>query len=250
VNTATPTGIAITSEQDYELNGNVIEVRHPRFFSEGIAAKTRYTYSARGKQLSTIAADGATTSQTYHDDGRLASSTDALGNTTTSVWPTCCNNSSVTTDATDVAQITNNDANGRTTHAVVKRDASTCHCSANNPANSLTMSETTRRYDARGRVTAQTTWINPLGFVDPNDAPIADDPNLGLTTRYRYFDSVLNTGNPLIEAALLKLPPGTFAAGKADGSATLVINPNGEIAVSIADGAGRTLIQFQAGKAN
>ena len=245
---AAGTAVAIVSETDYDANGQVIEVRHPRFFSEGIAAKTRYTYSARNKQLSTIAADGSVTSVSYHEDGRLATSTDALGFVTTSLWPTCCNNSTVTTDATDVAQITNNDANGRTTHQVVKRDASTCGCSPNNPSAGLTMSETTRRYDARGRVIAQTTWLAPLGYVDPNDAPIATDATQGLTTSYQYFDSVL--GVPELAPTLAKLSGVSFAAGSADGSATLVTNPAGEKSLVIADGAGRTLIQAQLDASN
>jgi RHS repeat-associated protein len=248
VSTASPTGIAVTSERDYDLNGNVTEVRHPRYFSEGIAAKTRYTYSARGKQLSTIAADNSVTSQTYHDDGRLATSTDALGNTSTSLWPTCCNNSSVTTDPTDVAEITNNDAAGRTTHQIVKRDASTCGCSPNNPASHLTMRETTRRYDARGRVVASTVWLQPLGYVDSNNAPIADDPALGLTTRYVYYDSVIGVSELL--PTLAKLPSGTFASGLADGSAILVINPEGERSLVINDGVDRSLIHAKLGHDN
>ena len=87
------------------------------------------------------------------------------------------------------------------------------------------MSETTRRYDARGRVIAQTTWLAPLGYVDPNNAPIATDSTQGLTTTYQYFDSVI--GAPELAPTLAKLSGLSFAAGSADGSATLVTNPNG-----------------------
>ena len=119
-----------------------------------------------------------------------------------------------------------------------------------------TLSETTTRYDARHRRIASTTWLVPLGPVDPDAVPIAGggqsgDPAVtvggevqGLTTTYAYDDD-LTDGQDLEVAyatqVSARLGGGFFTTGS-DGSAVAMTNPEGETTVRFADGAGRTVL--------
>ena len=61
------------------------------------------------------------------------------------------------------------------------------------PEDAKTLLETTTKYDQRGRKTAETKWLAPLGVVDPDKPPIAGDNGIqatsGFTTRWQRPDS-------------------------------------------------------------
>ena len=60
-----------------------------------------------------------------------------------------------------------------------------------NPVDAKTLQETTTRYDAFGRSTASTVWLQPLGLVDVSNPPIAGLGGIagtqGLTARFSVF---------------------------------------------------------------
>ncbi len=133
----------------------------------------------------------------------------------------------------------------------------------------------TTRFDARNRPIARTVWLVEQTNIDPQNPPIAGgglagDPaahdgqgnTVGLTTRYLY-DEDLTDGAGLdgssttvqkldgsgsytvdIDSLLAELEAdlgtGFFGSG-ATGSATVTINPEDELSVTISDGAGRTV---------
>ena len=144
------------------------------------------------------------------------------------------------------------------------------HTDQQDPIDSKTLAESTTEYDVLGRPVASTQWLIPRGSVDPQNPPIAGLGGVvksdGLTTQTIY-DRCLTDGvgldstggvaieklgggtyNVNITAVLAKLAQGPTSGGAGvgfgewtDGSATLSINPQEELAVSIQDGLGRTV---------
>ena len=144
-----------------------------------------------------------------------------------------------------------------------------------NPINAKTLSESTTRFDGRGRTIATTTWLVPLGAVDPENPPIAGLSGVaatdGLTTQYLYDDNLTDgvgldsttglsftkmaaTGSASVSlsAAITKLAAAEASGGAAitfsataPGRASVVINAQDEVSFSISDAAGRTSPQLQ-----
>ena len=157
----------------------------------------------------------------------------------------------------------------RVAHQAVVQDFD-AHTNEQDPLDNKTLAESTTLYDALGRPVASTQWLSAAGAVDPQHPPIAGlygvAKTQGLTTQ-AIDDRSLNDGVGLDSPAGLsieKLGGGTYnvhitavlaqlaqapASGGAgvtfgawtDGSATLSINPQEELAVSIQDGLGRTV---------
>ena len=252
--------LAQTTQTLYDANSNVIEVRKPRYFSESINDRTVMTYTARNLPETRIVAAGsliaATESFTYYDDGRAKDHTDFRGNTSTKVWKQCCGRLGVIagpvyTDKDEnqrrSVQTLQYDFYGNVTHRTnLDWDANTAlpPCCHPDPSNDDTLQEVTTKYDERHRPVARTVWLQPLGEVDPNDVPIATDPEIGLTTTYEYFDEL--GGHPELTEILTELEADGVTVNSSDffefnGSAVITTNPEGEKSVAIMDGAGRTV---------
>jgi hypothetical protein len=223
VKTAAGTSVETISQTDYDLAGNVVETRAPRYFDssdpEYQKVKTVSTYGGRNLLASTTEAPGtavaATTSYTYYADGRAEKTHDARGNDWYSYWHTCCASSQGQKDPAGHGSISNVDHAQRTTHTALVEDYAS-HPSPADPVNAKTLAEATTRYDALGRVSMRTQWLTPLGVVDPDDVPIAGENGVaqadGVTSRTLY-DSNLADGVGLDSAtgiAVSKPGGGTY----------------------------------------
>lgn len=239
-----------TTETEYDANSNVIAVKNPRHFSEGINDIISMAYTRRNLLASRTVASGSLTIEeteyfTYYDDRRLEDYTDFRGNTSTTIWHQCCGRLQAKIDQAEHKQISNNDYFSNVTHTAVV-DAVGIITDYHNLPDNDTVQEVTTRYDSRHRPTARTVWLTPLPYVDPNAVPIVAGENgapedaEGLTTRYEYFDET--TGHPKLAPLLTELANDgiTFDANN-DGSAVIIINPEGEVSVSIQDGLGRII---------
>lgn len=194
--------LAATTEYDYDDQGNVLEVRHPRHFDSTDpqfgSFRTVMTYTQRNLLKSRTegfgTADAATENYTYFLDGRPDTTTDARGNAWSKLWGLCCGRIMATIDPpADVdntstlkraASITRHDAHGNLTHQGRVVDVSNVTFPGPPPGAGLpqagldlpdaeTLSEVTTRYDARHRPIASTVWLVPRGTVHPDDVPIA-----------------------------------------------------------------------------
>ena len=236
-------GLNQTSETIYDPNSNVIEVRNPRYFSESINDRTTMAYTRRNLTASRTMAAGstveATESFTYYDDRRSKDYTDFRGNTSTTLWHLCCGRLQASIDQAGHQQASNTDFYGNVTHTAVISAAGNITNYHDLP-NAETLQEMTNQYDSRHRLIARTMWLQPLGLVDPNNVPIATDPTQGLTTNYIYYDET--TGHPELTPLLNELAAeGITFDANSNGSAIIVINPEGEVSLSISDGTGRTI---------
>ncbi len=204
-----------------------------------------------------------TESWAYNLDRTLDTHTDFRGNGWQSLWSSCCAGRLVAqNDPLGAATTTAHDAQGNTT--------------LSQKVHGLTIfNQQTTRFDARNRPIARTVWLVEQTGIDPQNPPIAGgglagDPaahdgqgnTVGLTTRYLY-DEDLTDGTGLdgsgttvqkldgsgsytvdIDSLLTELEAdlgaGFFGNG-ATGSATVTINPEDELSVTISDGAGRTV---------
>ncbi|EDM28096.1 hypothetical protein LNTAR_12106 [Lentisphaera araneosa HTCC2155] len=241
---AVGSSVQASTSREYDANSNVTASIDPR----GI--RTEMTYTARNLMASqTVAAstsDAATSYYTYYDDKRQNTVTDYKGNFSQSVWHQCCGRPQANIDQAGNGTITNNDFYGNITHSAAVEDVLAHAGTYHDPINAKTLTETTRLYDSRNRMVAQTVWLQPLGYVDPNNVPIATDSAQGLTTFYTYFDEV--TGHPELASIIAELAadgiviPGSAGGSPAsDGSAVMVQNPAGELSVQISDGLGRSV---------
>ena len=259
------------SETDYDDASNVIEIRHPRHFSEvdgnndPIRAVETFTWNGRNLQASHTIADGdanleATESWTYYLDGRKKSHTDFRGNSNLIQWHVCCGRlQAIVQRDGQSTSISNTDFNGNITHtAVVKVDPSVGGTVAPNwhdPSDADTIQETTTRFDGLNRPQFQTKWQTALGEVDDDaranlgtgDIPISNDPVVGLTTIMSYDEDL--TDGVGIDAAY----PAQFAelatrgvtfGPDADGFASAVTNPEGESSITVQDGLGRKVMMI------
>jgi RHS repeat-associated protein len=281
--TAFGTALEARTETLYNAAGNVIEVRTPRYFDStdtngSNKAREQWTYNGRGlvatHTVSPGTADAATESFTYDLGGHQATRTDFGGNVWTRYEDSCCDKKTANADPLGHGSIVNTDSMKRTVHTIQVSDVSTHVGNFSNPTDAKTLSETTTKYDALGRVTHQTTWLSPRGLVDPANPPIAGlngvAASAGLTTQYFYDNNLadgvgldsaggvsalkLGTGGSgsfsvSLSAAIAKLASTPASGGAsvsfsatAPGRATVTVSPEDEISFSISDAAGRSVM--------
>ena len=245
-----------TSETDYDLNSNVIEIRNPRSLlsSGSVNDVITMTYTRRNLLLSRTVGKGSpveeTESFTYYYDRRSETHTDFRGKVSHTEWHNCCGRFQAGIDQDGHARVSTTDFYGNETHTAVLKNYVTADMGSDPDVQSLhdytdskTLQEVTTRFDARHRPTFRTVWLDTLGNVQANDVLIAGESGVaeeGLTSKTIYFDEA--TGHAELAPLLSKLTAEniTFDAN-ADGSGVLQINPEGEVSVSIQDGAGRTV---------
>ena len=248
--------LAAKTEFYYDAYGNQLEVRHPRYFDstdvEGYQqASTSFTYTRRQKLASRTEASSstlaATMSYTYFNDGRAYQTFDFRNNMSEQEWHRCCGRLQANIDEAGHASFNNTDFAGNSTHTGVLEDypgigSVAGQQSVHNADDSSTMREVTTRYDARHRPVATTVWLEKLGNVDANDVPISTDAGEikeGLTTTYLYYDEVI--GHEELKPLYDKLVEDGIEFTENTGSAVVTLNPENEVAISIQDGAGRTV---------
>ncbi len=248
---AAGTPVESRTETDYDLVGNVVEVRSPRYFDAADAAghqaaRTTMTYTGRDLLATRTEAPGtpvaATVSYAYRIDGNLDTKTDERGNVWTSYEDDCCERHTASSTPLDEGTITNTDPRGLTTHTAAVANVSQ-QADFEDPADADTLSETTTRHDARGRPVARTVWLVPRGPVDPADPPIAANPADGLTSTWDYDDDL--TDGVGLDATFSQYLAGLNLGAGAAGSGTLTTNAAGERTLSLSDGAGRTVRTVQ-----
>ena len=251
-------GLAQTVQTIYDANSNIIGIIKPRYFDSADGAldgevreytsrnllKSRTVAKVHGENLTS--AIEATEHFTYYDDGRKKDHTDFRGNTSTTVWHQCCGRLQASIDQEGNQVVSNNDYFGNVTHTAVVDHSATITNYHDLPDNTdgqapKTLQEITTRFDGRHRPIARTVWLQSLGYVDPNDVPIATDPTEGLTTTYEYFDDLGDSQLTEIVAELSAdgILLGAPHADVAQGSAVITTNPEGEKSISIMDGTGR-----------
>ncbi|MBI3828860.1 MAG: RHS repeat protein [Planctomycetes bacterium] len=272
------TQIGAKTEFTYDAQGNRTQVKRPRSFqqqgdwsfvagSEGDFI-TKYTYTGRNLAKSTTEAFGrseaATESYTYYLDRRSKDRIDARGNTWTTLWSKCCGYHKVNaqpaadvddnsgTAATRAAYVGNRDSRNLVVHQYTVPDWSLYPQDPTLPDSiyhdpTVTLNETTTRYDARMRPIASTQWFIDLGNVAKNDPPIAGDHGTnatdGLTTTWRYDENLTDgVGIDLDYATKLTQLGATYFGAGSVGSAVEVTNPNGEKSVTVYDGIGRVVL--------
>ncbi|MFT3771415.1 MAG: RHS repeat-associated core domain-containing protein [Minicystis sp.] len=247
------------TEYDYDPQGNLVQVRHPRHFSEPGGFITAYTYTGRNLPASITEALGrpeqASERHGYDLDEKPILRIDGRGHAWSTVWsqrrgdhlaevhPAADLDGDASTPPTSAVHAGVRDSLGRVTHAFVASDAAAFpnEVSFGDPA--ATLREVTTRYDGLGRPVARTVWMVELGDVDENAPPIAGDPgypaSAGLTTSWTYDDD-------LTDGVGLDASYGSYLAGLgfgpgSDGSAVEETNPAGEKTVTISDGLGRVV---------
>ncbi|MFH5806179.1 hypothetical protein ACG2DA_19165, partial [Alienimonas sp. DA493] len=248
---AAGTPVEAKTETDYDLVGNVVEVRSPRYFDAGDAAghqasKTTMTYTGRDRLATRTEAPGtavaATTSYTYNLKGNLATRTDARGKVWTSIYDGCCDRWQASADPLDGGSVTGRDGRGLLAYAAGVANVSQ-QSVLQNPVDADTLSEVTTRRDARGRPIAMTRWLTPRGLIDPNDPPIATVPADGLTSTWEYDDDL--TDGVGLDQTFSQHVAGLGLGAGATGAAVLATDAAGDRTLSIVDGAGRTLRTVQ-----
>ena len=149
------------SSTEYDANSNVTA------FVDARGIRTEMTYTNRNLNASTTVAAGtsdqATSHQTYFLDKKPDSTYDYKNLRTRNLWHQCCGRLQATIDpaANGNGRITNNDYYGNITHfADVKKVGQ--HNNFHDPVDSWTLAETTRLYDARHRLIAETRWLESL----------------------------------------------------------------------------------------
>ena len=263
----------------YDAANNVTEFHSPRSNDPndelGAHAIVKFTYNGRNRESGRTAAPlsnvAATSGQTYFLDGTRETFTDARQFDWHNKYDACCQRLQLTEDNDGNGRLTNTDFEGRVTHSAYLEDVNS-HSRLSNPGASLTIRESTGRYDSLGRLTQSTAWLQPQGAIDANEAPIAGLDGLpvadGLTSQI-YYDSNLDddiglddsnngmtiqklggSGNYSLNLQscldLLNAPDKLVAFGfRSAGQAIVSINPEEEISVLIADGIGRTVMTAQ-----
>ena len=214
---------AIT-EWDYDVAGNVTEVRSPRYFASGDSAyqkaKTTTVYNGRNLPSSATEAPGqpeaATTSTTYDLKGRAVSRTDARGNVWQTIFSGCCGQTVGQKDPAGHGSISNSNPGGQVVHTATVEDFDSHTANYQNPIDAKTLAETTIQRDALGRAQATTRWLVPRGAVDPENVPIAGlggvSKSDGLTSQTFYDDDLTdNVGlDSTTGLSVSKLGGGTY----------------------------------------
>ncbi|HYE04514.1 MAG TPA: RHS repeat-associated core domain-containing protein [Planctomycetota bacterium] len=203
------------TETDYDAQGNLIEVREPRHFSEGGGFVTRMTWTARNLMTTrTIAvgrgADEAATTMLYTLTRKPETIIEPGGGVLRSIYGDCCD---------------------RLVESIDQRGAITRYT-----------------HDAVGNVIA-TTDANDLTstrVLDGIDRPVLQVNGAGEATSLIYdedlSDGLQIPGHPEFADAAdgLGLVPGS------DGSAVAVLDPLGQVTVEIHDGIGRAVRRVDA----
>ncbi|MFW5751094.1 MAG: hypothetical protein ACOCZK_05550, partial [Planctomycetota bacterium] len=272
----TDPAIARRTEYDYDAAGNVIAIRHPRYFDPADAAgyqqaQTAMSYTDRGQLASRTEAPDTTVegaeSYAYTSDNLRRARTDANGRIWQTVWRNCCQRvlaqlDPVGDDGTYTGRLTLQDYAGRTTYTavvagIVDADGDGMVEASENawralPAAQKTQ-EVTTRYDSQGRPIARTRWLEALADpINENAVPIADRPSpavpgathaasAGLTTTWSYDDELADGSG--IDADYSSYVTAALGA-PARGSAVATTNPAGETSVVIRDGSGRTVMHI------
>ena len=214
------------TETLYDLAGNVVEVRSPRYFDSTDTngyqkSREQWTYNGRGLVATHIVApstsEAATESFTYDLGSHQATRTDFGSNVWTRIEDSCCDKQTASVDPLGHGTITNTDSMKRAVHTIQVSDVSTHVGSFANPTDSKTLSESTTKYDSLGRPSYQTAWLSARGSVDPTNPPIAGLNSVslsdGLTTQYLY-DSNLTDGVGLDNSSGVSIPKlGTGGSG-------------------------------------
>lgn len=276
---AVGTAVEAIMEMDYDEDGNVVEIRSPRYFDSTDTngyqkCKTVMTYDGQGRVLTRTEAPGtpeaATESYAYDSEGRQVTRTDARGKVWTTSYASCCGHSVSSKNPLGHGSISNKDNGGLVTHTAGIGDVDT-HTTLLDPIDAKTLRETTTRYDALGRSTAACTWLVPQGIIDPENPAIAGFDGIsgqdGLTSQTLY-DADLTDGigldsttgvtvtNPLggtftvsLSAALTKMAEpipqrgaNTTFNAEARGSALVNLNAENEVSFNISDAQGRSVI--------
>ena len=205
--TAAGTDAEARTEYDYDAQGNLAEVRHPRHFTEPGGFRTVYTYTGRNLQRSVTEAAGraeeATVSCTYTPGRKRASETDARGNTTLFGYGGCCGRLERVEDALGGATLFDYDFRGNLTGVT-------------DPLGHSTVAA----YDGLHRVSSVT---NPEGETTTYtyDDDLAD--GTGLDYRFAAWISDLNPGDGC------------------DGQAILATDAGGGARLLVRDAMGRTV---------
>ena len=277
---AVGTEVERKTESDFDLAGNVIEVRHPRYFDPTDPAqnscKTNRTYNGRGLLASEEHSKGTTearlTSYLYHLDGKQSIKIDPRGNEWRTDYHACCGRFLGSRNPLGHGSFSNTDFMGHVTHSVVVGDYDEHFADSHDPIDEKTYREQTQRFDGLGRVVAETQWVTPRESVDPNTPPIAGIDGVPRTdgyTRQVFHDNDLADGSGLDSPdglPVAKLGGGSFSvsiaeclsklrapyaeggaelefeSGVAGGSATVSIDPSHVIAVVINDGWGEQVM--------
>ncbi|MEM6472846.1 MAG: RHS repeat-associated core domain-containing protein, partial [Planctomycetota bacterium] len=273
------------TETDYDLAGNVTEVRSPRYFdatdTEGHnKAKEIWTYTPANKVASHTEAAGTTIAATesfvYDLNGRRTEHVDFDGETSKIHYVDCCGQVIAQENPLGHGSLIRKDPMGRSVHQVVFEDYSAHSSALDNPVDAKTLREVTTKYDGRGRPVARTTWLTARGTVDANDPPIAGLNSVpasdGLTVQYLYDDD-LGDGTGLdsssgvagvlggtvvsLTTALNKLDDAIASGGAGvtfdatnNGSARVVISAEGEVRFTISDAAGRSVMSGMLNSSN
>ena len=184
--------VAAKTEYDFDDQGNVIEIRYPRFFDaadlEGFNnCKDTFVYTDRNLLKSQTEASGsgvqASMSYTYNLDKTSLDTIDFNGKSWRTLWHRCCGRLLASlspklsaTGDNRPGNIVNTDFNGNVTHRATVNNIMESNGGAGNssdpsfhdPLDADTLNESTTRYDALNRPTHSTVWINEiskLGFV-------------------------------------------------------------------------------------
>ena len=245
------------TEYVYDPQGNRIQERHPRHFTEPGGFLTTSTFTGRNLLASVTEAAGrpeqATESYGYDLDGQRSLRVDGRGHVWSTVWsqsrrdhqaeiapPADLDGDPINPD-TAAIEAGVHDSLGRLTHAFVASDAAVFSSDAAFGDPTATLREVTTRYDGLDRPIAQTTWLVELGAVDENDPPIAGDAgfpaSMGLTTQWVYDDDL--TDGAGLDAAYGAYLTGLGLGAGSDGSAVETTSPAGDKTVTIDDGAER-----------
>jgi RHS repeat-associated protein len=260
--------INATTQTDYSLDGEVTEVRTPRYVEDNDThCREQWTYSRRGLELTHTVAAGdtgangteATEAWEYNNfDGSLKKHWDfnqypqyPNGTFWETTWSTCCAGRVISQiDPLTATQTFQYDNSGNVTVKEMMQS-------------STTYRQTTSRFDGRNRPVAQTVWLDIQSSVDPQSPPIAGldagyPTSQGLTTQWYYNENLADDSTVVVQllnvsgTTTLNLQKfldrlnndyGTnaFFNSNCKGSAVVTVNPMNEISVVIRDGAGRTV---------
>ena len=253
---ASGTPIAATTGCLYDANGNLIEERSPRYYDSNDPqvgnCRTQMTYTGRNLLATRTEAPGTSVAATvqyfYNLDQTVASMIDARNNTWQTLWSACCaGRKTADLDPTAASTATEYDYAGNPTFVQVVQGTTIYN-------------QTTTQYDARHRPILRTIWLTTAPNVDPNNPPIAGQNGVpaasGLTTQWYYDENladdvglsstagqnIAGIGNVSIQPLLAQVQSDgiTFGAGS-DGYAVLEVKPDGELWITIQDGAHRTV---------
>lgn len=253
---ASGTAVAATTGFLYDADGNTIEIRSPRYYDTSDPqvgnCRVQKTYTGRNLLSASTEAPGtsvaATVQYQYNLDGTEAKMTDARSNSWQTLWSPCCAGRVTSKlDPLSAGSAIEYDYAGNVTYVQVLQGTTVYN-------------QIATQYDARRRPIFRTVWLVNPPAVNPDSPPIAGQNGVpaanGLTTQW-YFDENLadsvglsaaageaipGVGNVSIQPLLAEIQADgiTFGAGS-DGYAILEIEPDGQLLVTIQDGASRTV---------